>query len=45
VNFKLFGGMGLLLLFTLAQGLYLGRYMEEPAAEGAPDQASSGNRT
>jgi intracellular septation protein len=42
VNFKLFGGMGLLLLFTLAQGLYLGRYMEEPAAERAPDQGSSG---
>ena len=32
VNFKLFGGMGLLLAFTVAQGLYLGRYIEEPPA-------------
>ena len=30
VNFKLFGGMGLLLLFVLAQGLYLSKYIEEP---------------
>ena len=29
VNFKLFGGIGLMLAFTLAQGLYLGRYLEE----------------
>jgi intracellular septation protein len=29
VNFKLFGGMGLMLLFVLAQGLYLARYVEE----------------
>jgi intracellular septation protein len=28
VNFKLFGGIGLMLLFTLAQGLYLSRYIE-----------------
>lgn len=27
VNFKLFGGMGLMLLFTIAQGLYLSRHM------------------
>lgn len=34
VNFKLFGGIGLMLLFTLAQGLYLSRHLkEEPAAE------------
>jgi intracellular septation protein len=32
VNFKLFGGIGLMLLFTLAQGLVLARYLEEPAA-------------
>lgn len=31
VNFKLFGGIGLMLLFTLAQGLWLSRYIEEPA--------------
>ena len=31
VNFKLFGGIGLMLLFTLAQGLYLSRYLtDEP---------------
>ena len=29
VNFKLFGGIGLMLLFTLAQGLYL-----QPLHEG-----------
>ncbi len=29
VNFKLFGGMGLLLLFVLAQGFVLSRYIEE----------------
>ncbi len=28
VNFKLFGGIGLMLLFTLAQGLYLSRYLQ-----------------
>jgi intracellular septation protein len=27
VNFKLFGGIGLMLLFTLAQGLYLSRHV------------------
>jgi intracellular septation protein len=32
VNFKLFGGIGLMLLFTLAQGLVLARFLEEPAA-------------
>jgi len=29
VNFKLFGGIGLMLLFVLAQGLVLARYVEE----------------
>ena len=29
VNFKLFGGMGLMLLFILAQGLWLSKYVEE----------------
>lgn len=28
VNFKLFGGLGLMLLFTLAQGVYLSRHMK-----------------
>jgi len=29
VNFKLFGGIGLMLLFVLGQALFLARYMEE----------------
>ena len=29
VNFKLFGGMGLMLLFVLLQALFLARYIEE----------------
>ena len=29
VNFKLFGGMGLMLLFALAQGLLLSKYIDE----------------
>ncbi|MCG3188691.1 MAG: putative intracellular septation protein A [Burkholderiaceae bacterium] len=34
VNFKLFGALGLMLAFTVAQGLYLSRYLEqEPPAE------------
>jgi intracellular septation protein len=45
VNFKLFGGVGLMLLFTVAQGLYLGKYIEDtpdpatapPAGGAAPD--------
>ena len=32
VNFKLFGGIGLMLLFTLAQGLYISRHLPEPPA-------------
>ena len=34
VNFKLFGGLGLMLLFTLAQGLYISRHL--PAEPPAP---------
>ncbi|MES2716962.1 MAG: septation protein A [Pseudomonadota bacterium] len=29
VNFKLFGGIGLMLLFTLAQGLYISRHLPD----------------
>ena len=29
VNFKLFGGMGLMFAFVLAQGFYLSRHLEE----------------
>lgn len=32
VNFKLFGGIGLMLLFTLAQGLYLSRFLPDDEA-------------
>jgi intracellular septation protein len=42
VNFKLFGGIGLMLLFTLAQGLYLSRYVkdeDEGAAKAPADSA------
>jgi intracellular septation protein len=35
VNFKLFGGMGLMLLFVIAQALFLARYMEEDGREGS----------
>ncbi len=42
VDFKLFGGIGLTLLFTLAQGLVLGRYLKgDPApAAGAGQEGS-----
>lgn len=33
VNFKLFGGVGLMLLFTLAQGVYLSRHLEPEGDE------------
>ncbi len=38
VNFKLFGGLGLMLLFTLAQGWYLGRYLphDQPPDSSVP---------
>ena len=32
VNFKLFGGLGLMLAFTVAQGLYLSQYLKDDAA-------------
>ncbi|MBK9364422.1 MAG: septation protein A [Rubrivivax sp.] len=40
VNFKLFGGIGLMLLFTLAQGLVLARYLEEPTVAAAQPEES-----
>ena len=33
VNFKLFGGMGLMLLFVLLQALFLSRYVEDKPAD------------
>ena len=35
VNFKLFGGLGLMLAFTVAQGLYLSQYLKDPATDRA----------
>lgn len=37
VNFKAFGGIGLMLAFTVAQGLYLGRYVEDEPGERPPE--------
>lgn len=33
VNFKLFGGIGLMLLFVIAQGLFLAKYMQEKGSQ------------
>jgi intracellular septation protein len=41
VNFKLFGGIGLMLVFTLAQGIYISRHVPAPAADPDPTQRSS----
>lgn len=38
VNFKLFGGIGLMLLFTLGQGLYISRHLPEEDPTPAKDQ-------
>ena len=34
VNFKLFGGLGLMAVFVIGQALYLGRYMKADEASG-----------
>jgi len=39
VNFKLFGGIGLMLVFSLAQGLYISRHL--PPEEAAGDKPSA----
>jgi intracellular septation protein len=41
VDFKLFGGIGLMLLFTLAQGLYLNRYLKYDAEDAIKAPADS----
>ena len=41
VDFKLFGGIGLMLLFTLAQGLYLNRHLKDDAADAVNAPADS----
>ena len=40
VNFKLFGGMGLMLIFTVGQGIYMSRYIQPETADGAPAKAA-----
>ena len=37
VTFKVFGTVGLMLVFTIAQGLYLSRYTEDAAAGEQPE--------
>lgn len=37
VNFKLFGGLGLMAVFVVAQALFLGRYMKDGKEAGAGD--------
>ncbi|WP_026431069.1 septation protein A [Paracidovorax oryzae] len=41
VNFKLFGGIGLMAVFVVGQALYLSRYMKEPQEDAgtAPEDA------
>ncbi len=41
VNFKLFGGLGLMLAFTVAQGLYLSRHVEETPTSAAKPGADT----
>lgn len=41
VDFKLFGGIGLMLAFTVAQGVYLSRHLRDPEAEQEPVKPSS----
>ena len=40
VNFKLFGGIGLMLAFTVAQGLWLSRYLPDESAAAPGDKES-----
>ena len=36
VNFKMFGGLGLMLLFVLGQAVYMSRYLQTPPTEQPP---------
>lgn len=40
VNFKVFGLMGLLLAFVIAQSVWLGRHMQQPRPPGTGSDAS-----
>jgi len=35
VSFKLFGGLGLMLVFVVAQGVYMSRFIQEQPEDGA----------
>ena len=37
VNFKLFGGIGLMLAFVIAQALFLGRYIKDEPGQARPE--------
>lgn len=39
VNFKLFGGIGLMLVFTVAQGLYISRHVQDDDSTGEAPSA------
>ncbi|MCV2357182.1 septation protein A [Paucibacter sp. B2R-40] len=39
-NFKAFGTTGLILVFTLAQGIYMSRYLPEAKPDAAPEDAT-----
>jgi intracellular septation protein len=39
VNFKVFGGMGLMLAFVVAQALWLAKYIEEEPAKAEPPKS------
>jgi intracellular septation protein len=41
VSYKLFGGIGLFMLFSVAQALYLVRYAEEPKTDTTTDTATN----
>ena len=41
VNFKVFGLMALLLLFVIAQSIWLGRHIQEPATDTLPEPAGT----
>jgi intracellular septation protein len=41
VSFKLFGGMGLMIVFIVLQGLFLARYIPEENEQPAPQPAAT----
>ena len=41
VNFKLFGGMGLMVVFVIGQALYMSRYLKDDSAKAAEGASAS----